>query len=223
MKTMTDTIIFDLDGTLIDSVPDVRHALNDALVRHGHSSLTLTQVRSLVGEGAAVMIGRALGTAADAPEVPGVLTDYLAAYRAQPVLDTTLYPGAVPALERLAAKGARLGVCTNKPAAMARLVLERLELTRCFAAILGPEDVARRKPHGDHILDTVRAIGGDPARTVMVGDSETDAAAARAAGVPFVAVSFGYCGEAGAAALGADRVIDHFDQLDAAIAELLAG
>ena len=224
-------VVFDLDGTLIDSVPDVRNALNAMLAGRGRRPLAADEVSLMVGEGARVMIERALAatggvesypaTGGEVADTDAVLAEYLAAYSAHPVIDTVIYPGAVAALARLAEAGHLLGICTNKPEAITRLVLDGLGLTRFFAAIVGGDTLAFRKPDPRHVMVTLERMGAHgPA--IYVGDSETDVAAARGAGLPVVAVSFGYS-KGGIEALGADRVIDHFDQLDAALTELRGG
>lgn len=222
MHCHRNRVVFDLDGTLIDSVPDVRNALNVMLGGRGRRQLAPDEVALMVGEGARVMIGRALEATGGAVADPdAVLTEYLVAYAARPVVDTVIYPGAVAALARLAEAGCLLGICTNKPEEITRLVLDGLGLTRFFAAIIGGDSLPFRKPDPRHVTTTLERMGGDgPA--FYVGDSETDVAAARGAGLPVVAVSFGYS-KGGTEALGADVVIDHFDQLDAALAELGGG
>jgi phosphoglycolate phosphatase len=218
-------IIFDLDGTLIHSMPDVRRALNVTLAEEGRPPLTLDDVRGLVGHGARPMIEGALrltgGLAPDA-DIDGFRRRYLAHYAADPIACTTVYPGARQALADLRTAGCVLGICSNKPSVMVTKVLAALELDHLFAGTTGGDDVERGKPHADHLVETLRrmCVGGES--VVMVGDSATDVAAARNAGMPVVAVTFGYC-ERPADQLGADAVIGHFDQLLATLARLVGG
>lgn len=207
-----DGVVFDLDGTLIDSVPDVRNALNAMLARFDRAALSAEQVRTMVGEGARVMLERAFAvTGTPCDDLSAALDCYLEAYCAHPVVDTVVYPGALEAMRALAGDGVRLGICTNKPERVTRLVLDALNLAPLLAATVGGDSLPFRKPDGRHILETVARMG-DVRRPIMVGDSETDVAAAKNAGIPVVAVGFGYDGD-GVRRLGADAVIDHFDEL----------
>jgi len=215
-------VVFDLDGTLIDSAPDVRAALNHLLAEEGRRQLSLPQVQDLVGEGAAALIERAwtvTGTKAPAAAVTALVERYLAHYRACPAGQTVVYDGVVPLLERLGAEGISLGICTNKPQRMTEIVLHALGLSRHFAAILGG-DFPRRKPDGEHIRETLRRMGAEGVPALYVGDSITDVRAARDAGLPVVAVDWGYA-RMPVAQLGADRLISSYAELPAVIGELL--
>jgi phosphoglycolate phosphatase len=216
-----DAVIFDLDGTLIDSVPDVGGALNIMLAARGRRPVTQDEVRLMVGEGAKVMLERVFAaTGGPDPDPDGAMVAYLAAFSAHPVVDTLVYPGAEAALRRLSAAGVSLGLCTNKPSGVTRLVLDALGLSPLFAAIIGGDSLPYRKPDPRHVTGTLAAMGlADGARVAYVGDSETDVAAARGAGLPVVAVSFGYAKDA-VTGLGADVLIDHFDELDVALERL---
>lgn len=208
-------MVFDLDGTLIDSVPDVAAALNRLLAEEGRRELSVAEVKTLVGEGARVLVEEAFvltGRAADDVDVPALVDRYKAFYAAHPADHTIIFPGAVAALERLARSGRLLGVCTNKPHDLSLLVLDALGLSPYFAAVLGG-DFPRRKPDGEHIRETLRRMGAEDGPAVMVGDSATDVAAARDAGLPVVVVTFGYGGDE-AHLLGADALLDHFDDLE---------
>jgi len=216
-------IVFDLDGTLIDSAPDVRAALNLLLAEEGRPQLSLPQVQDLVGEGATALIERAwaaTGTAAAPDRVKPLVERYLAHYRACPADHTLVYDGVAELLEGLRARGDLLGICTNKPHRMTEIVLEALDLSRHFAAVLGG-DFPRRKPDGEHILETIRRMGAEGRPALYVGDSITDVRAARNAGLPVVAVDWGYA-RMNPLDLGADRLISSFAQLPAVIAEMLS-
>ncbi|OAN49222.1 hypothetical protein A6A04_03665 [Paramagnetospirillum marisnigri] len=216
-------VVFDLDGTLIDSAPDVRAALNRLLAEEGRRQLSLPEVQELVGEGASALIERAWAVTGDAAAETGVkplVERYLAHYRAHPADHTHVYDGVVAELERLRAAGIPLGICTNKPHRMTEIVLDALGLAKHFAAVLGG-DFPRRKPDGEHIRETLRRMGAEGRTAVYVGDSITDVRAARDAGLPVVAVSYGYA-RMPPEDLGADILIDRFADLGPAIAKVLA-
>ncbi|BAQ17916.1 HAD-IA family hydrolase [Methyloceanibacter caenitepidi] len=183
------TIVFDLDGTLVDTAPDLTNALNHALQLHGHRTVEPALVREAVGRGAAAMIYEALGIESG---TEAIFKDFLIYYEANIATESRPFPGAVALLERLAARGARLAVCTNKRARLANLLLEALELDRHFGAIAGRDTFETCKPHPGHLLGAVAASAGDPARAVMVGDSAVDIEAAQRAGIPSILVTFGY-------------------------------
>jgi phosphoglycolate phosphatase len=224
MPRLPEAVIFDLDGTLIDSMPDVRRAMNLTLAEDGRPPLGMDQVKTLVGHGARPMIEGALrltgGLGPDA-DIDGFRRRYLAHYAADPVACTVVYPGVRRMLERLRAEGLVLGICSNKPSLMVDKVLAALDLAPLFAGVTGGDDVERGKPHADHILETLRRMRVTGGTAVMVGDSGTDVAAARNAGIPVVAVEFGYA-ECPPGQLGADALIGHFDQLPGVLARLVA-
>lgn len=217
-----DTVIFDLDGTLVETAPDLAAALNHALALAGHDPVSVDAVRHMIGDGARALLRR--GIAVNGSEPPAgeierwfdILIDYYWDHVAD---ESTAFPGAVGILEMLRGRGAKLAVCTNKPARHADKLLAALDLARYFDAVLGGDSLAVRKPDAGHLLGAVSAMGGDPARAVMVGDSANDVAAARNAGLPVVLVSFGYT-PVPARDLGADALIDHYDELPGALAEL---
>ena len=217
-----DTIVFDLDGTLVDSAPDLARALNRVLAEEGLPEVEPASVRSMVGEGAARTIARGFAAAgrpiADPP--PERLRLRFLDFYADGLADSTRpWPGAVDALEALAAGGRRLAICTNKPEGLSRTLLEALDLARFFRAVLGGDSLPVRKPDPRHLAEAVRRAGGDPARAAMVGDSAADVDAARAAGVPAVVVTFGYT-RIPARELGADACIDAFEELIPALSGL---
>lgn len=217
-----DIIGFDLDGTLVDSALDLGPALNHALQASGRGPVTIDQTRSLVGGGARLMLERALLRtgglpAADAFDVAYALL--LEHYTANIATNTVAYDGCLAALDALASRGCRLAVLTNKAEALARKLLAELGMTARFASIMGGDTLGRErsKPAPDMIHETVRIIGGG--RFAMVGDSAFDVRAARNAAVPVVALSFGYH-DVPPHELGADALIDHFDELLPALERL---
>ncbi len=212
-------VVFDLDGTLIDSAPDVVAALNRLLVEQGRRMVSLDEGRLMVGEGARAMVERGLAaTGADAG--PAALDDltrrYIAIYRDDPVVETIVYPGVVEVLKLLAASGVAMGVCTNKPDEMSRLVLEALGLAGYFGAVVGGDALSVRKPDARHLNAVVDRLAVPIAGAVYVGDSGTDAETAHEAGIPFIAVTYGYS-RVRAQELGAEFLIDSFAALPAAL------
>lgn len=223
MARQAPIIVFDLDGTLADTAPDLIATLNVLLAREALPPQSPTAARALVGGGARALIERGFA-AAGAPlateRVDGLVAEFLIHYAAHIADETRLFPGAAGALARFAAVGFRLAVCTNKPERLARLLLERLAVAERFAAICGRETFPMSKPDGRCLLSTIALAGGDPAHAVMVGDSKIDVATARSAGTPVIAVDFGY-NERDLAALAPDKIISHFDELWAAVTALL--
>lgn len=211
------TIVFDLDGTLVDTAPDLTNALNHALKLHGYRTVAPALVREAVGRGAPAMIYEALGIESG---TEAILQDFLIHYEANIAAESRPFPGAVALLERLQDRGAILAVCTNKRARLANLLLEALELHRHFATIAGRDTFETSKPHPGHVLGAIEASAGDPARAVMVGDSAVDIQAAHGAGIPSILVSFGYSPPPPEGA-HPTAAIDHFDALDAQAETLL--
>ena len=214
------TIIFDLDGTLVDTAPDLSNALNHVLTARGHDPVPAAAVREAVGRGARAMIEEALERAATQDDVDRMLADFLMHYEANIARESRPFPGAVAALERLSSAGARLAVCTNKRESLTRMLLQALELQDYFAATAGRDTFGVSKPDPGHLLGVIAAAGGEPSRAVMVGDSAVDIAAARGAGVPSILVTFGYCPPPPEGP-HADAVIEHFDGLEEAALPLL--
>lgn len=221
--TLPATIAFDLDGTLVDTAPDLTAALNHALAALGRPPVPPESVRSMVGQGARRLVERGLATTgpadAVAPLVEAGLGHFLAHYSANIATLSRPFPGAEAALDRLAGRGAKLAICTNKPQALTHALLEALGWSRRFAAVLGADSRPWRKPDPRHLLDTLAAAGGTQGSAAYVGDSPTDAATAAAAGVPFLLVTFGYC-EVPPAELPAAARIDRFADLEAALARI---
>lgn len=188
---MARIAVFDLDGTLVDSAPDLRAALNRLMASRGLPPFTLPEVVGMVGDGARVLVQRALA-ARSLPFEEAALDDFLADYTANAAVETRPYPGIPEALAALAAEGWRLAVCTNKPALAARELLGALGLLPRFAALGGGDSYPVRKPDPGHLLATLREAGGDPAGAVMIGDHHNDVAAAAGAGIGCIFAGWGY-------------------------------
>ncbi|HEV2083203.1 MAG TPA: HAD-IA family hydrolase [Brevundimonas sp.] len=218
------TFAFDLDGTLVETAPDLIGTLNRLLAARGLAPRPVSAARHLVGHGAVALLKdgfREAGAEWDAAEEPTLLAAFLDDYLAHICDHSHVYPGVEAALDRLAARGAILCVATNKPTHLSLALFDRLGLTGRFAAICGADAVSARKPDAAHIRETVARAGGDPARAIMVGDSITDVSAARATGVPVIVTTFGYT-EIPAHDLGGDAVIDGFGELEGAVDALIA-
>lgn len=216
------TVVFDLDGTLVDTAPDLIETLNVVFAREGLPPVAYAQARNMIGGGARKMIESGLrleGRTPAGPDVDRMFADFIAYYSAHIADRSQPFPGLDAALDRLAADGCRLAVCTNKLEGLSRLLLGALGLTPRFAAICGQDTFRIQKPDPEILRRTIQAAGGDIRSAVMVGDSGTDIATARAAGIPVVAVDFGYS-ETPIGELGADRLIGHFDELTTAILQL---
>lgn len=217
-------VVFDLDGTLIDSIPAVTEATNRVLADLGRPPLATAAVREMVGHGARATLVRALAASGGGERDEGLVSRcmerYLDAYLDDPAAATVIYPGVLEVLEDLTAAGVPLGICTNKPGPTTRPVLAALGLARYFKAVVTADDTPHRKPDGRHLLETLAAMEAAPACAAYVGDSETDVEAGRNAGLPVVAVTWGYAHGA-IQGLGADALIDRFDQLPAALVRLL--
>jgi phosphoglycolate phosphatase len=218
-------VAFDLDGTLVDTAPDLIGTLNWLLAKEGLPPHDLAEARPFIGRGARSMIERGF-QAADAPlppeRVQPLFDAFLVRYEAHIADESRPFPGCVAALETLKAQGARLAVCTNKLTGLSTRLLDALDLTRLFDAVIGADSTPATKPDPRHLTTAISACGGELSRALLVGDAVTDAGAARAAGVPLILVSFGYT-EIPVADLGADVLIDHYDQLPHAAAQLLGG
>lgn len=209
------TIVFDLDGTLVDTAPDLVGATNHALADVGLAPVSADSLRPWISFGARRMIVEALastGTAHPEPEVDRLLALFLAYYEANIALESRPFPGVRDVIATLRAEGARLAVCTNKRESLSRLLLTELGMLQNFDALAGRDTFPVSKPHPDHLFGAIAMAAGDPARAIMVGDSDVDIATAKAAGIPVVAVSFGYT-QIPVSQLDPDHVIDHYDDL----------
>jgi phosphoglycolate phosphatase len=185
------TLLLDLDGTLVHSVPDLAAALNRLLGAHGLAGLSHAETAAMVGDGVARLVDRAFaarGRLADSDTV----AEFSADYGAHSAVETAPYPGVAEALRSLAGEGWRLAVCTNKPEQAARTLLAAVGLAPLFAAIGGGDSFATRKPDPAHLLATLEAAGGERTHAVMAGDHANDVTAARGAGLPCIFAAWGY-------------------------------
>lgn len=220
----TPVLALDLDGTLVDTAPDLVATLNMLLERDGLRTLSMAEATDMIGAGVRALIERGLKAveAERTPEQIDRLFDEFVAYYEPHIADASRpYPGVVAAIDRFRARGWTLAVCTNKLEGLSRALLRDLGIIDRFAAVCGGDTFENiRKPDGQHLLRTIAKAGGDPNLSVMVGDSETDVKTARNAGVPVVTVDFGYT-PVPVATFGPDRLISHFDQLDEAVDAVL--
>jgi phosphoglycolate phosphatase len=216
------TLVFDLDGTLAETAPDLIDALNHVLAGDGIAPVPVEAARSMVGAGARALIERGYARAGRAlakPQLDAQFVEFLAFYNAHIADKSTLFPGVSACLERCRAEGWRLAVCTNKIESSSKLLLGKLGVLDRFAFVCGQDTFGVAKPDPKPLRETVAAAGGVIGRAVMIGDSVTDIRTAKAAGIPVVAVDFGYT-DVPVTELGPDRVISHFDALDEAVRAL---
>jgi phosphoglycolate phosphatase len=217
-------VVFDLDGTIVDTAPDLVHALNAVLALEQLPPLGYEQARALIGGGARRMIEGALNLAGRSVahrELDRLLGGFVEHYSAHIADRSRPYPGLEAALDQLARDGCAFAVCTNKLERLSRLLLDTLGLGGRFVAVCGQDTFGIQKPDPAMLVRTIAAAGGSLDRAVMVGDSRTDIATARGAGIPVVAVDFGYT-DRPVTGLGPDRVISHFSELPAAVRALMA-
>src|SRR5690242_18782331 len=216
-------VVFDLDGTLVDTAPDLISALNYVLDREGLAPIPLHTARNMIGAGARKMIERGLeseGRVMTVKETDRLTTDFIG-YYAEHIADASRpFEGLETALDHLAAGGCRLAVCTNKLEWLSKRLLDRLGLSARFAAICGADTFGVSKPDPAILKQTVARAGGEMSTTIMVGDAGTDIGVARRAGVPVIGVSFGYT-DVPIAELKPDRLIHYMRDLPGAVEALL--
>jgi phosphoglycolate phosphatase len=226
-KTGTGTmaapiLVFDLDGTLADTMRDLIPVLNRTTAPEGLGEIPLSDVGHVVGQGARAMIEKAFayhGRQLEPALHDRLFEEFLVDYEANIAANTVLFEGAEEALDHFAAQGWLLGVCTNKPEKLAVKLLDELGVLTRFAAVTGGDTYPYRKPDPRHLTGTIELAGADPLRAIMVGDSRTDIDTARQAGIPVVAVDFGYT-DIPVQELSPDRVISLFDRLREAVESL---
>jgi phosphoglycolate phosphatase len=214
-----DIVIYDLDGTLIDSARDMCLAVSRVLADHGLPPITDHDARIFMGEGSKVTMRRAFaknGLELDDVQLSAVTREFVRYYEADPVRHTTAFDGVYEVIHRFDRIGLRQGVCTNKFERPSRLILEGLKLMPPLTDVAGADTFTVRKPDPGHILQLIARMGGDAKRAVMIGDSIHDLEAAHAAGLPAVLVSWGYTARP-ASELGAEAVIDRFGALPEAL------
>ncbi|MEQ8651231.1 MAG: HAD-IA family hydrolase [Kiloniellales bacterium] len=213
-------VLFDLDGTLVESLADILAALNGLLDEAGLRPLSVQEMKPMTGDGAGALIERAFAFHG-APTPAHGLERFKTLYGEAVCVETHLYPGVLAVLQELQQRGCKLGVATNKPAEHARAVLRALSVDHLFAAVAGGDSYPARKPDPKHLLLLLEELGIPALAGVMVGDSENDVYAAQAAGLPVVVCSFGYS-KLPVGQLGGDLIIDRFDALPAALEALAA-
>ena len=214
------TIAFDLDGTLVETAPDLIGALNTVLAEEGLPPVPYSDVRILVGRGAKYLVATGFeraGKALSDADMPRLFQRFLVVYRERIARESRPFPGCLEALADLTARGAALAVCTNKPQALTMLLLDALGMTGLFATVVGGDVLPTQKPDPATLLLAIERAGGDPARAILVGDASPDTGAARAAGIPCVVVDFGYS-LTPAAELGGTVLIGAYSELSAALA-----
>ena len=220
----TATIVFDLDGTLIDTAPDLVDTLNVVFAREGLPPVPYETARNLIGGGARMMIARGIeaeGRTVAPAELERLFQDFLAYYSEHIAGRSQPFPGLADALDAMAANGWRFAVCTNKLEYLSVLLLKQLGLAHRFAAICGQDTFGVQKPDPEVLRRTIAAAGGILRNAIMIGDSLTDIRTARAAGIPVIAVDFGYT-DRPVSEFGPDRIISRFTELPSAAAELFA-
>jgi phosphoglycolate phosphatase len=218
------TIVFDLDGTLVDTAPDLIETLNVVFAREGMPPVDYATARNLIGGGAKSMLVRGIeaeGRVVEPAKLQKMFDDFIAYYADHVADHSRPFPGLNDALDTLAARGCRFAVCTNKLEGLSRLLLDKLQLTSRFEAICGQDTFAIQKPDPEILRRTIAAAGGSMQHAVMIGDSATDVHTARAAGIPVIAVDFGYS-ETPVAEFGPDRLISHFHELPDAITAFIS-
>lgn len=216
------TVVFDLDGTLVDTAPDLVAATNHALADLGLAPVPASSLRPFISHGARRMIIEGLnrtGTTLDDPGIDALLSLFLTYYEANIANSSQLFEGAEDLLSDLQTAGARLAICTNKRERLSRLLLDALGVSPRLHAVAGRDTFAVSKPHPDHLRGAVALAGGDMAHAVMVGDTIVDMDTAAAAGIPAVLVSFGYS-DVPPSSLKSDFVINHFRELYPALLAL---
>jgi phosphoglycolate phosphatase len=220
---MMPLLVFDLDGTLVETAGDLVATLNVILAEEGCPPIAVERAREMIGHGARALLERGLvaqGRQVSAEHMDRLTGRFLAHYEANIAVRSHALPGLEQALDELAGAGVAFGVCTNKLEGLAVKLLGELGLLHRFRAVVGGDTLPVRKPDAAPLIETIRRSGGAPGATVMVGDSRTDVDTARAAGVPVIVVDFGYT-DIPPEKLGGDRLISRWAELPAAAAALL--
>ncbi|MDH3788950.1 MAG: phosphoglycolate phosphatase [Xanthomonadales bacterium] len=212
-------IVWDLDGTLVDSAPDLANALNSLLTEQGKHTHTVERVRPMIGAGVGKLIERGFRAAGEPLETAGIealLPRFMELYTACATQQTALNEGARPVLEYFYNAGIAQGLCTNKPVEVTRLILNTLDISGFFGSVIGGDSTSQRKPHPLPLLTCIENLGVRPEDAVMIGDSGADVGSARSAGVPVILVPDGYTGVP-AVSLGADYVVGSLAEIPGSI------
>ena len=218
---MKPIIVFDLDGTLVDTAPDLLSSLNHCLGLAGLTHAEPSALRRFVGMGGRVMIERAFASQQcllETTQLDELQAAFLAHYGGNMPGQSLPFPGVLAALDRFEAAGYAAAVCTNKLEALSTALIGALGISHRFTAICGADTFAFRKPDPRHLIETILRAGGDPGRAIMVGDSRTDIDTAKAAGIPVIAVDFGYT-DRHVREFEPSRIISHFDEMTVDMAE----
>lgn len=217
------TVVFDLDGTLIDTAPDLINALNYILNREGLPAVPMAAARNMIGQGARRLLERGLeldGRTFALEDINRLTVDFIDYYAAHIADESRPFEGLEATLDELSGRGYRFAVCTNKLEWLSKLLLDRLNLSGRFSAICGADTFGVSKPDPAFLRETIAKAGGELAGAVMVGDAGPDIGVARRAGVPVIGVEFGYT-EVPIAELQPDLLVGHMNELPAAVARLL--
>jgi phosphoglycolate phosphatase len=209
-----DTLIFDLDGTLVDTAPDLHAATNHVLTGLKRRSITLDEVRAFVGHGAKALIARgceATGDPVDPLAIDTLYHQFIDYYSSNIAANSRPYPGLIALLEKARAQGLAMAVCTNKLESLSNRLLDELDMSKYFGAVVGPDTIGVAKPDPRPYHEALRRVGGEASRSIMLGDSETDILTGQNAGVPVIAVTFGYTARP-VRDFNPTHMIDHFDE-----------
>ena len=214
-------LIFDLDGTLIDTAPDLVATLNCILKINGRNLLEIGQVRKMVGDGARVLLERGFAEAGEPTKnFDQLVADFIELYRQQCTALSKPYNGVVEGLKSLANSGFRMAVCTNKPQDLSEKILTEFELRNYFEVIVGGDRFSVRKPHGYHLLGALNLMNASDNTAIMIGDSYNDVASARNAKLPVILVSYGYT-NIPVADLKGDLIVKRFKEIPAAVRQII--
>ncbi len=216
------TVVFDLDGTLVDTAPDLLATLNTVLGNAGYGEVGGQHMRAMVGKGARYLIEEGLnmvGAHKDESLIDGMFDEFLELYERNIDLHSRPFDGVVEVLDQLQGAGVKLGVCTNKREHLSVELLRRLDLLTYFPAILGADTLPVHKPDPAHLTQTIFRLQGDENRAVLVGDSITDVTTAKNAGIPVIVVDFGYT-DIAPAELGGDHLVSHYREIPGALSQL---
>ena len=220
MADQLPILLFDLDGTLVDTAPDLVATLNVILAKHGRAPMALESVKKLIGDGARALLERGFdATGAPATDLDTLMADFINIYVTASTVHSQPYNGAVDTLEGFAAAGYRMAVCTNKPQAPSETILQELDLMRFFDVVVGGDRFPVRKPNAQHLLSALELMDAANHPAIMVGDSYNDVASARNAGMPVIVVSYGYT-TIPPVDLGGDILVDFFAEIPDAVNRL---